>query len=162
MTSKRNAINSTFNLIETKLISRIIDAKRLVPTDADFPTGPWVYQECGVCLELGWLNKRPCCNYCACNACLQLYYSSRIEFGTVTIECVNPFCRSYVHRDEISARLSPQMKDIYHRLLVTSSSQSEQTKTCPQCNNFYTISDETLKLFKSKPKDSTIFRQVFH
>jgi len=124
----------------------------------DFPVGPWTYAECGICLEVGWLNKRHCCDYCACIQCLQQYYSSRIELGAVTIECINPFCHSFVHRDEISARLTPQMKDVYHRLLLTTSSQSEQTKPCPQCNYFYTLSDDLFKQYKSKMKDSHIFR----
>lgn len=139
------------------MISRI-DVKRLAPNEGDFPVGAWVYQECGVCLEVGWLNRRHCCDYSACIPCLQQYYSSRIEFGTITIECINPLCHSFVHRDEISARLSPQMKDVYHRLLLSSSSQSEQTKPCPQCNSFYTITEDMIKLFKTKPKDSTIYR----
>ena len=146
------------NQMKTISVIQEGDDKRLAPTDGSFPLGAWVYQECGVCLEIVWLNKRHCCGYCVCIECLQQYYSSRIEFGNVTIECVNPVCQSFVHRDEISARLSPQMKDIYHRLLLMSSSESEHTKPCPQCNHFYTLPEGLIQLFGNKAKDSTIYR----
>ncbi len=128
-------------------------------TSPHYPMGPWEYQECGVCLEVVWLYKRYCCDYCACISCLRQYYTSRIQFGAVSIECINPLCRSYVHRDEISARLSPEMKEVYHRLLLTST-QSDQTKPCPQCNYFYTLSEERLKQMRSKYKEPTIFRLI--
>lgn len=111
-------------------------------TTPHFPTGAWTFEECGVCLEINWLYRRSCCNYCACISCLSNYYSLKVQMGIVTIECINPLCKRYVHRDEISSRLqSSEMKEIYYRLLL-SNNLSPFSKTCPQCNYLFRI-DET-------------------
>lgn len=99
-----------------------------------YPVGEWNFKECGICLEMKWLYCRHCCQYPACNSCLQLYYTSKVEQGIIQIECCNPTCHSYVHRDEISARLHNGTKETFYKLLA-SANINKFTKTCPRCSH---------------------------
>ncbi|XP_076361021.1 E3 ubiquitin-protein ligase RNF217-like isoform X1 [Tachypleus tridentatus] len=99
-----------------------------------FPVGELDCEECAICLEVHWLYRRPCCNYPACNSCLHQYFTTKVEEGLVKIECCNDMCDNFVHRDEISARLTTPTKDIFYKLLVRAN-EDDRTKTCPRCNH---------------------------
>ncbi|RWS06760.1 putative E3 ubiquitin-protein ligase RNF217-like protein [Dinothrombium tinctorium] len=117
-----------------------------------FPVGSWDYEECKVCCETVWLYRRPCCDYPACNDCLTNYFENKVKLGIVSIECVNPQCHEYVHRDEISVRLAPEVKKTYCRLLAFNNCD-EIAKTCPRCNHIRRLQSESeLKQMKKKTK----------
>lgn len=110
-----------------------------------YPVGEWEFDVCGICFDAQWLYRRACCQFPACSTCLQKYFSSKIDDGQVKIECCNTTCSSYVHRDEISAKLSIADKEKFHKLLVLAN-QDANTKTCPRCSHVTKLS--------SKPKNS--------
>ncbi|XP_054708648.1 E3 ubiquitin-protein ligase arih1l-like [Uloborus diversus] len=104
-----------------------------------YPVGEWEFDDCGICFESQWLYRRVCCSFPACSICLQNYFSSKIDNGQVKIECCNTTCSSYVHRDEISARLTLAYKEKFHKLLILAN-QDANTKTCPRCSHVTKIS----------------------
>lgn len=106
-----------------------------------YPVGEWEFDVCGICFDAQWLYRRACCQFPACSPCLQKYFSSKIEEGQVKIECCNTSCNSYVHRDEISAKLSIADKEKFHKLLVLAN-QDSHTKTCPRCSHVTKIANK--------------------
>ncbi|KFM64884.1 putative E3 ubiquitin-protein ligase RNF217, partial [Stegodyphus mimosarum] len=127
------------------------DVLELLPEDMSpnepsphYPVGDWQFDECGICYESQWLYRRACCGFSACSSCLQSYFSSKIDEGQVKIECCNTSCSSYVHRDEISARLSIADKEKFHKLLILAN-QDSNTKTCPRCSHVTKIASKSKK-----------------
>ncbi|XP_022242418.1 probable E3 ubiquitin-protein ligase RNF217 [Limulus polyphemus] len=119
---------------------------------AHFPVGELDCVECGICLEVHWLYRRPCCNYSACNNCLHLYFTTKVEEGFVKIQCCNYSCYNFVHRDEISARLTSSTKEIFNKLLVRAN-EDDYTKTCPRCSHVMKLnSSEQRKLWANVRK----------
>lgn len=117
-----------------------------------YPVGELQYEECGICNQVGWLYHRVCCNYPTCTSCLCQYYTMKIELGIFVIECINIDCHKFVHRDEISVRLEPQTKEMFHRLLMANNSD-EFAKTCPKCSNVFKIKSESdLRAMKNAAK----------
>lgn len=106
-----------------------------------YPVGEWEFDVCGICFDAQWLYRRACCQFPGCSTCLQKYFSSKIDDGQVKIECCNTSCNSYVHRDEISAKLSIADKEKFHKLLVLAN-QDSNTKTCPRCSHIAKISSK--------------------
>lgn len=119
-----------------------------------FPIGDFDFLECQICLRKQWLYRRACCSFPACCNCLKEYFTTKIEQSIVTIECINNHCSSFIHRDEISTRLDSNMKNIYHRLLLSSNSNG-LSKTCPQCNHLKTLDsmDQLKKMKKAAKKE---------
>ncbi|GFS37947.1 uncharacterized protein NPIL_647191 [Nephila pilipes] len=106
----------------------------LNPPAPHFPVGDLENEECGICYETQYMYRRACCSFPACNHCLKRYYASKVENGQVKIECCNPNCKKFVHREEISARLDGSTKEKFNTLLLLAN-QDENTKTCPRCNH---------------------------
>lgn len=104
------------------------------------PNNRWSFEECSICCDAQWLLVRSCCSFAACLECLSRYYSSRIELGCLSIECIGSECHQLVYRAEVNARLNGEQKALYTRLLLLSSSESERAKPCPQCNTILTLS----------------------
>lgn len=109
-----------------------------------YPVGEWEFDVCGICFDAQWLYRRACCQFPACSTCLQKYFSTKIVDGQVKIECCNTPCNSYVHRDEISAKLSIADKEKFHKLLVLAN-QDSNTKTCPRCSHVVKIASKPKK-----------------
>ncbi|RWS31357.1 uncharacterized protein B4U80_10661, partial [Leptotrombidium deliense] len=155
----RRYSTSLFNLLvtrpaetgESKEQSNSVDVPPEEPIP-HFPVGLFQQDECGVCWEHVWLYRRPCCSFAVCANCCSNYYEYKVRMAIVSIECINPKCHEYVHRDEISVRLSSEMKCIYYRLL-SADNCDETSKTCPKCNRVHRLqSVADLKEMKSKAK----------
>ncbi|GFR28445.1 uncharacterized protein TNCT_187251 [Trichonephila clavata] len=114
------------------------------PPIPHFPVGDLEFEECGICYKVEFSYRRPCCAFSACTSCLKQYYASKVEIGQVKINCCNPDCNMYVHRDEISARLDKPFKELFNTLVLLAN-QDENTKTCPRCNHL-TEFDKVRKL----------------
>ncbi|GFY73149.1 uncharacterized protein TNIN_338551 [Trichonephila inaurata madagascariensis] len=104
------------------------------PPIPHFPVGNLEFEECGICCNVQFSYRRPCCDFSACTSCLKRYYASRVEIGQVRISCCNPDCNKFVHKDEVTARLDSPFKEQFNTLVLLAN-QDENTKTCPRCNH---------------------------
>lgn len=116
------------------------------------PNNRWSYQECAICCETQWLLVRTCCLFPACLDCLSQYYTGRVEMGNLSIECIRTECHELVYRAEVNARLGPEKRSLYNRLLLLQSSESDRSKPCPQCNTILTLLPETEQKMKQTNK----------
>ncbi|GFX42322.1 uncharacterized protein TNCV_110421 [Trichonephila clavipes] len=114
------------------------------PPIPHFPVGNFELEKCGICFNVQFNYRRPCCAFPACTSCLKRYYASKVEIGQVKIICCNRHCLKYVHRDEISALLDSPFKEQFNTLVLLAN-QDENTKTCPRCNHL-TEFDKVRKL----------------
>ena len=125
-----------------------------------FPVGSYELAECNVCFSIKWMYKRACCGFPACAECLAAYFTSRIDLGQVSFECINSLCRCYVHRDEISLFLPSSKKAVYCTLLANSNAD-KLSKTCPRCNHVLRLeSAQQLKLVERAARKRAIAAQV--
>ena len=95
--------------------------------------------ECSICCEMRRLQKRPCCQFDACNACLNNYVEQQVKQGLVRIQCPNQGCQSYLHRDEIYKRCtSSELRQKLTRFLADAN-RASNIRTCPRCSNLHEI-----------------------
>ena len=85
--------------------------------------------ECLICCDEAYLNERECCQFKACNSCINLYIQTQIKqcCGVVRLECINAKCGKLMHRDEISERMARFDKEtlhIYLKFLVEANKDS--------------------------------------
>ena len=85
--------------------------------------------ECVICCETQFLNERECCQFRACNSCVNTYIKTQLtqSCGSIRIQCLNSKCTKLIHRDEISERMNGFDKDalkIYHKNLVDANKDS--------------------------------------
>lgn len=109
-----------------------------------YPVGEWNFKECGICLETNWMYSRHCCQFPACDSCLEQYFASKVKQGIIQIECCNLTCHNYVHRDEISVKLHSDIKETFQKLLA-STQIDKFTKPCPRCNRIITMNPYNIK-----------------
>lgn len=95
--------------------------------------------ECSICCEMRRLQKRPCCQFDACNTCLNSYVEQQVKQGLVRIQCPNQGCHSYLHRDEIYKRCtSAELRQKLTRFLADAN-RASNIKTCPRCSDLHEI-----------------------
>ncbi|UJR28556.1 hypothetical protein I4U23_009790 [Adineta vaga] len=107
--------------------------------------------ECLICYELKRLQKRTCCDFLACSACLNSYVEQQIKEGIIRIQCPNQDCHIYMHRDEIHKRcLSPELRQKFTRFLIDNN-RAINIKTCPRCSNIHEIDLELCRSMRRAP-----------
>ncbi|XP_045181788.2 uncharacterized protein LOC123540640 isoform X2 [Mercenaria mercenaria] len=112
--------------------------KNIEPT---FARGIEIKTECNICYDEVKLHKRICCDFPACDPCIEQYIETNVEQGVVKIPCLGSSCDAFLFREEILGRLSVPMKDKYYKFLVDAN-KDPKVKTCPRCSNILKISDE--------------------
>lgn len=85
--------------------------------------------ECPICCETGALIERQCCQFKACNSCVNIYIQTQIKqcCGQIQIECLNGKCTKLIHRDEINERMNMFDKEalkIYLKFLIDANKDS--------------------------------------
>ncbi|KAK7091292.1 hypothetical protein V1264_008996 [Littorina saxatilis] len=103
------------------------------PEEPLYPQGLPVDTECYVCFEEAKLRRRLCCDFPVCDPCLESYLTVQISQANVNVECLNIDCNSYIHRNEISARLPANMKMKFYKFLIDAN-VDPTIKTCPRCS----------------------------
>ncbi|GAB6022901.1 hypothetical protein CHUAL_006997 [Chamberlinius hualienensis] len=81
-----------------------------------------------------------------------------VNDGKYIIECCNNTCKTFVHRDEITLRLSPEDKLKFYQHLVDANADP-RIKTCPTCSHVTSFPKEKskcLKNTKSHPQRSRV------
>ena len=116
------------------------------------PKNCWQYRECDVCCSEKWLLIRECCGYPVCVSCLREYYTARISIGNLAIECIGHSCKELVYRDEVLARLTQGVRELYVRQLLSQSSESERCKPCPRCNHLHTLTGKQEESIKTSTR----------
>ena len=114
------------------------------PEEPLYPQGLIVRTECYVCFEENDLRRRLCCDFPVCDTCLESYLIVQITRANVNIECININCNSYIHRNEISARLPPKYKMKFYKFLIDANIDPS-VKTCPRCSSGLQIDKGMLK-----------------
>ncbi|XP_060566873.1 E3 ubiquitin-protein ligase arih1-like [Ruditapes philippinarum] len=110
--------------------------------EPSFARGDEVITECLICYDEVKLHKRLCCDYPACDNCMEQYIETNVTQGVVKIPCLgHESCNAFIYRDEILGRLSVPMKDKYYKFLVDAN-KDPKVKTCPRCSNITQITDE--------------------
>ncbi|XP_071110560.1 uncharacterized protein [Haliotis cracherodii] len=124
-----------------------------------YPHSPLEELECWICFDNKKLRKRICCNFPVCDECIEMYLITQVNQGIVKIECLKTECSSYVHRDEILARLPAELKDKYYKFLVDANKDPD-VKTCPRCSHVMKLSGLNQRLnthaLKLKKKDRAV------
>lgn len=120
-----------------------------IPT---YPVGPQVQSaECAICCVHDNMTLRPCCQLAVCSDCLSQYLATQVNQANVRIECLSLDCSSYIHRDEVLAKLEPNTKEKYYKFLVDAN-QDPHIKTCPRCSHVMKLSKENTKSLKTSSK----------
>lgn len=114
------------------------------PEEHLYPQGELTETECYVCFEDASLHRRLCCNFPVCDPCLESYLTVQVSQANVNIECLNINCNSYIHRNEISARLPAKMKMKFYKFLIDANIDPT-VKTCPRCSSGLQVDKATLK-----------------
>ena len=114
------------------------------PVVPSYPQGERKFTECLICYDLKELHLRVCCHLAACDSCLTQYFSTQVSQGITKIQCLQPQCTQFVHRDEILGRLSGDVKDKFYRFLVDAN-KDPKIKTCPRCSHITNVNTGTSK-----------------
>ncbi|XP_076456869.1 uncharacterized protein LOC143291121 isoform X2 [Babylonia areolata] len=114
------------------------------PEEPLYPQGLLVETECYVCFEETELRRRLCCDFPVCDKCLESYLMVQVLQANVNIECLNINCNSYIHRNEISARLPPKFKMKFYKFLIDAN-VDPTVKTCPRCSCGLQVDKAALK-----------------
>jgi E3 ubiquitin-protein ligase RNF217 len=101
-----------------------------------YPCGDTMAAECFICYSDTSLRPRLCCSLPACDECMTSYLSTKVEERVVKVVCLNNECSSYIHRDEILARLPEELKVKYYQYLVEAN-KDPNVKTCPRCSHIH-------------------------
>ncbi|KAL8585697.1 hypothetical protein ACOMHN_022344 [Nucella lapillus] len=134
-----------FLRVEPHMMDNDLDQDPLGPPEEPlYPQGSLDETECYVCFEESELRRRLCCDFPVCDRCLESYLMVQVLQANVNIECLNISCNSYIHRNEISARLPPKFKIKFYKFLIDANIDPS-VKTCPQCSHGLQVDKTTLK-----------------